>query len=81
MIERPIFELSLLGPTELRRADGSDASALLAQPRILALLSYLAAAGPKGAYHRRDRIVGLFWPESGQEQARANLRKLVHVLR
>jgi DNA-binding SARP family transcriptional activator len=43
---------------------------------------YLAIAGPRpGAYHRRDRLVGLFWPESGQEQARANLRKAVHLVR
>jgi DNA-binding SARP family transcriptional activator len=74
--------LYLLGASDLHDDDGGDRSGLLAQPRLVALLVYLAIAGPRpGAYHRRDRLVGLFWPESGQEQARANLRKAVHLVR
>jgi DNA-binding SARP family transcriptional activator len=76
------IELTLLGTTDLRRDDGSEVNALLTQPRCVALLAYLGAAGPRpGAFHRRDTLVGLFWAEAKQEQARANLRKLVHTLR
>lgn len=77
-----MIELTLLGTTDLRRDDGAEVTALLTQPRCVALLAYLAAAGPRpGAFHRRDTLVGLFWAEAKQEQARANLRKLVHTLR
>ncbi|MBK8058944.1 MAG: hypothetical protein IPK33_14220 [Gemmatimonadetes bacterium] len=66
--------LSILRPTTLTHMD--PAAALGAAP----LLIYLAAAHP-GAFLRRDHLVSLFWPESGQEQARTNLRKLLHVIR
>lgn len=64
------------------RVESQNAGAhdLLAQPKALALLVYLALARPRG-FHQRDRLVGLFWPEIGQEQARASLRKLLHRLR
>jgi DNA-binding SARP family transcriptional activator len=62
-------------------SDGAtDIADLLAQPKAVALLVYLAAARPLG-YHQRDRIVGLFWPAIDQEHARASLRKLLHRLR
>jgi len=77
-----MIELFLFGTTELRDDRGADLHALLGQPRPLALLAYLAAAGPRpGAFHRRDTLVGLFWTETDQEHARANLRKLVHIVR
>jgi DNA-binding SARP family transcriptional activator len=77
-----MIELTLLGSTDLRRDDGGDVAALLSQPRSVALLAYLATAGPRpGAFHRRDTLVGLFWEEARQEQARTNLRKLVHNIR
>jgi len=72
--------LQVLGPTQLVTGDPAAAAELLAQPRPTSLLIYLAAAHP-GAFHRRDFLVTLFWPESGQEQARTNLRKLLHVIR
>lgn len=70
--------LRILGPTALLGVP--DAALLLAQPRPTSLLIYLAAAHP-GAFLRRDHLVTLFWPESGQEQARTNLRKLLHAIR
>ncbi|MCC6930711.1 MAG: hypothetical protein IT359_17105 [Gemmatimonadaceae bacterium] len=72
--------LSILRPTTLTHLDPAAASDLLAQPRPASLLIYLAAAHP-GAFLRRDHLVTLFWPESGQEQARTNLRKLLHIIR
>lgn len=72
--------LHILAPTSLTELDPARGLELLAQPRPTSLLIYLAAAHP-GAFLRRDHLVTLFWPESGQEQARTNLRKLLHILR
>jgi DNA-binding SARP family transcriptional activator len=72
------YRLQVLGTTELTGGDGADA--VLAQPKRLALLVYLAVARPRG-FHRRDRLVTLFWPEHDQEHARAALRKAVHAIR
>ena len=75
----PPIALYLLGNVELTSArEGTDA--LLAQPKRLALLAYLAIARP-GAMHRRDLLVSMFWPEHGQEHARAALRKAVWGIR
>jgi DNA-binding SARP family transcriptional activator len=77
-----VIALTLFGSPDLRRDDGAPVDALLAQPRPLALVAYLGAAGPSpGQFHRRDVLVDLFWSESGQEQARRNLRRLVHIVR
>ncbi len=72
--------LRILAPTSLMELDPALGIELLAQPRPTSLLIYLAAAHP-GAFLRRDHLVTLFWPESGQEQARTNLRKLLYVIR
>jgi DNA-binding SARP family transcriptional activator/TolB-like protein len=73
-------ELRLLGTVSARLEAGREAAALLAQPKRVALLGYLAAATPAG-FHRRDTLLALFWPEADQEHARASLRKSVHFLR
>jgi DNA-binding SARP family transcriptional activator/TolB-like protein/Tfp pilus assembly protein PilF len=52
----------------------------LAHGKRVALLSYLAVARPRG-FHRRDTLIGLFWPEVDQSHARAALRQAVHFLR
>ena len=39
--------------------------------KVLALLIYLAVAGGS---HRRDKLVPLFWPESGQQKGNITLR-------
>ena len=75
-----MITLRLLGSTDVRAADGSEALAVLKQPKRLALLAYLAAARPP-RFHRRDSLVALFWPELGQAQARRALRRAVFYLR
>jgi DNA-binding SARP family transcriptional activator len=75
-----VIELKLLGPPGLTAADGRELSAVLAQPKRLALLVYLAVARPRG-FHRRDKLVALFWPEFEQTRARAALNKAIHHLR
>ena len=74
-----MIELFVLGSTELRGTRG-DASVILTQFKVLATLVFLTLATPRGL-HRRDRIVGLLWPELDQDHARTALRKAVHVLR
>src|SRR5207245_3279298 len=67
-----------LGPVGLADAAGRELHALLAQPRRLALLAYLAVAAPPGL-HRRDPILTLFWPALDQQHARAALRPALRV--
>ena len=75
-----MIELRVLGTLDIRSPQHPGGPDLLSKPSPTALLVYLAVASP-GAFHRRDHLVGLFWPETGQAQARANLRKLIHTLR
>jgi DNA-binding SARP family transcriptional activator/TolB-like protein len=53
---------------------------VLAQPKRLALLTYLAVARPHGS-HRRDRLLAMFWPDSDDEHARAALSRAIYFLR
>ncbi|HXT15669.1 MAG TPA: BTAD domain-containing putative transcriptional regulator [Gemmatimonadaceae bacterium] len=75
-----MIRLHVLGALRIEGDGATDPAELLAQPKAVALLAYLALARPHG-FHQRDRIVGLFWPEFDQEHARAALRKLLHRLR
>ncbi len=75
-----MIHLRLLGPLSLSAADGSEVRAVITQPKRLALLAYLAAAG-QGSFKRRDSLLALFWPESKEHQARLALRQALHHLR
>ena len=78
--EVPLVELRILGGLNLLGAGGRGLSSVLAQPKRVALLAYLAAATPR-RLHRRDSLLALFWPELDQEHARAALRQALHGLR
>jgi TolB-like protein/DNA-binding SARP family transcriptional activator len=75
-----MIRLSLLGSLDLVSEDGNPLPSVLAQPRRLALLAYLAAARPPG-FHRRDSLLALFWPEVDEASARARLRQSLYQLR
>src|SRR5438874_1471863 len=75
-----MIHFRMLGGLSLTAADGREVRSLLAQPRRLALLAYLAAGTPRD-FQRRDSLVALFWPELDQKHARAALREALHVLR
>ena len=75
-----MIRFQLLGTIDLRDENGRELRAVLAQPKRLAMLAYLAAAEPAGP-HRRDTLLGLFWPELDQEHARKALGQAVHFLR
>jgi len=75
-----LLKLRTLGAVSLVGSGGREVRAVLTQPKRVALLTYLAVATP-GGFHRRDTLLGLFWPEQDQRHARASLRKATHVLR
>lgn len=70
----------LLGRTELRADDDTALDDVIAQPKRLALLAYLAADRPV-RLHRRDSLLLLFWPESDEAHARGALSQALSFLR
>jgi TolB-like protein/DNA-binding SARP family transcriptional activator/Tfp pilus assembly protein PilF len=70
----------MLGALDLQAPDGSELRSVLAQPRRVALLTFLALATPRGP-HRRDQLLALFWPDQDQAHARNALSQAVHFLR
>lgn len=75
------IRLYLLGGLELAGAvDPALAHRLLAQPKLTALLAFLALSSEQRP-QRRDRIVALLWPELDQAHARTALRKGAHAIR
>ena len=75
-----MVKICVLGSTDLRGPEGQELHSILAQPKRLALLTYLAVARPRG-FHRRDKLLAMFWPELDQEHARGALRKALYFLR
>jgi serine/threonine-protein kinase len=79
-LPNPPFQLRILGPTEVIGPSSKSGEAVVRQPKRLALLAYLALSTADG-FRRRDSIIGLFWPELDQTQARTNLRKALYAIR
>jgi TolB-like protein/DNA-binding SARP family transcriptional activator/Tfp pilus assembly protein PilF len=75
-----MIELRTLGALEAISADGTSLRSVIAQPRRMALLSFLTLASPCG-FHRRDTLFALFWPEHDTEHARHALRQSLYFLR
>lgn len=73
------IDLRLLGGIHLTGVPVDNANALLARPRLVALLATLAITDTP--WLRRDQIIALFWPDLPQERARAALRKSVYLIR
>lgn len=59
--------------------DGRARGVMASSSRSLALIGFLAAHA--GSPQTRQRIAGLFWPESSDAQALTNLRRELHNLR
>ena len=66
----------LLGKPQAAR-DGAPVTGFVYN-KALALLAYLAATGRP---HSRESLAGLLWTEMPEDHARANLRKILSVLR
>ncbi|MGD2120581.1 MAG: BTAD domain-containing putative transcriptional regulator [Gemmatimonadota bacterium] len=60
--------------------DGHQILSVLAQPKRLGVLAYLALASPRGN-QQRDTLLGVFWPDSTEKRARNALNQTVFVLR
>ena len=59
--------------------DGVPLGGAALQPRRLAVLTALAAAGPQGL--NRDRLLGLLWPETTDARGRQALSQALYALR
>jgi hypothetical protein len=79
-VEVQMVRLRVLGSVDLIDDGGRDLVAVLAQPKRLALLTYLVLARPPG-FHRREVLLSLLWPQSDQGTARNSLRQALHFLR
>jgi DNA-binding SARP family transcriptional activator len=77
---RAMIRLSILGAVDIRGPEDRELHTVLAQPKRLALLAYLAAATPR-AFHSRDTLLALLWPDLDEEHARAALRQALYMLR
>ena len=75
-----MIELRTFQHVGLTGDEGVDASALLAQPKRFGLFCYLALPQP-GTLHRRDTLLGVFWPETDQAHARMDLRQALSFIR
>ena len=74
------FEFRTLGGIDLRGPDRKPLQAMLAQPKRVALLAYLALEGGTSPC-RRDTLIGLFWPDSDAQRGRGALRQALHFVR
>ena len=71
-----MLHVSLLGEQVVSDGDGR---VLLRSSRTIALVAFLVTHAD--APQTRQRIAGLFWPDSTDEQALTNLRRELHHLR
>jgi DNA-binding SARP family transcriptional activator/tetratricopeptide (TPR) repeat protein len=69
--------VSVLGEQAI--VDDRSGQVLTSSSRAVALLAFLACHA--GSPQARQRIAGLFWPESSDAQALTNLRRELHYLR
>ena len=74
-----VIVFRLFGACDLRTVDDVRASSILAQPKHVAFLAIAAAA--RDSLVRRDRVVGLLWPELDDNRARNALSKATHNCR
>src|SRR5439155_18787335 len=75
-----MIHLRVLGGIELTSPDGHDLRSVLAQPKRLALLTYLALHHSR-AFLRRDSLVATFWPALDDAHARGALSQALRFLR
>src|SRR5437870_863832 len=71
-----MLELRLLGQVEVRV--GREVVLLPSRP-AQSLLAYLALSA--GTAHRREKLAGLLWPDTDENNARSNLRHALWRIR
>lgn len=75
-----MLTLRLLGGMSLSDGSRNEVRSLLAHPKQMAVLVYVALEG-RGGYVHRDALMGLLWPESDTAHARNTLNQALHALR
>lgn len=75
-----LHHLTVMGRLELRNREGGAVTSVLAQPKRLGLLAYLAVARPEG-FRARAEVLQLFWPEYDDRRARNALNTSINYLR
>lgn len=75
-----MYRLNLFGAVALTDDSGRTCNSDVGGTKHLALLVYLVLEGARHPV-RRDRVVGVLWPESGQEKARQSLSQALYKLR
>jgi DNA-binding SARP family transcriptional activator len=73
-----MIEFRTFGAVEVAGTGASDLRPVLNHPKRVGLLAYLAVSRVS---QPRERLVRMFWPQSGQDKARGSLRQAVHHLR
>ena len=74
-----MIRLRVFGSLQLSSDDRGEIRSVLAQPKRVAILAYMAAS--TAAYHRRDRLLAMFWPEQDDARAREALNTAISFLR
>lgn len=69
-----------MGSLDVLDDETGTLTSVVAQPKRVALLVYLAVARPSG-FHRRDTLLALFWPELADARARDALSQALKFLR
>jgi len=75
-----MITLRTLGVADLKGPEDRSIQSVLARPKLLGLLAYLAAATPRGM-HSRDSLLALLWGELDEERGRRALRQSLYHLR
>ena len=75
-----MIQLRTLGRIDVLGSDGTPRNAVVAQPKRMALLAFLALASARG-FVRRDTLVAMFWPDLDDEHARGALSQALRFLR
>ena len=75
-----MLELRTLGQQSLASREGREVRSVLAQPKRMALLAYLASPSTP-PFVARETLLGMFWADRDQDHARNALRSSLHFLR
>ena len=75
-----MIRFTCLGSVDLVGRDGDPVVEVLAHPKRVALLTYIALFN-HGGFVPRDLLLDVFWPESDTEHARNSLNQALHQLR
>jgi DNA-binding SARP family transcriptional activator len=75
-----MIRFTCLGSVDLVGRNGAPVVEVLAQPKRVALLTYVALFN-HGGFVPRDLLLEVFWPESDTDHARNSLNQALHRLR